>query len=124
MSRSTKTQYLVPVTMGTLVAMLGLILIITNLDPYKTGVTGHIAFYAMIFLSTTGLTTLITLLLRQKFFPGIYAELFRISLRQAILIAGLITGLLVLESFNILYWWVGLTLAMFLIAIESFFSAN
>lgn len=121
---ATTKKYLIPLILGSLVALTGFILTIVYVDPYSTGLLGHLFFYTTLFLSIIGLSTISSLIFRQKFFPGIYAGLFQVSLRQAILIASLITGLVFLEAQNVLYWWVGLTLGLFLIAIESFFSAN
>lgn len=124
MLHATTKKYLIPLILGSLVALTGFILVLIYVDPFQTGWLGHFFFYLTLFLTVIGITTISSLIFRQKFFPGIYAELFRVSLRQAILIAILITGLVYLEAHNILYWWVGLTLGLFLIAIESFFSAN
>lgn len=124
MLHGTTKKYLIPLIFGSLVALTGFIFVLIYIDPYTSGKVGHSYFYLTMFLSTVGITSLITLILRQKFFPGIYSELFKVSLRQAVLVATLLTGLVFLEAQNILYWWVGLTLALFLIAIESFFSAN
>lgn len=124
MLHATTKKYLIPLILGSLVALTGFIFVLLYVDPYTTGTLGHLFFYLTIFLATIGIVTTLTLLFRQRFFPGIYAELFRISLRQAVLVAILVTGLVYLEAQNILYWWVGLTLGLFLIAIESFFSSN
>ncbi len=124
MLHGTTKKYLIPLIIGSLVALTGFILVVIYIDPYTSGKLTHSYFYITLFLSVVGSTTVMTLLFRQKFFPGIYAELFKVSLRQAVLVAALLTGLVFLESQNILYWWVGLTLALFLIAIEAFFSTN
>lgn len=124
MLHATTKKYLIPLILGSLVALTGFVLVLLYVDPFTSGLPGHSFFYLTLLLTITGVTTVASLIFRQKFFPGIYAELFRVSLRQAILIAILVTGLVYLEAHNILYWWVGLTLGLFLIAIESFFSAN
>ncbi len=124
MLHGTTKKYLIPLILGSLVALTGFVFVLIYIDPYVSGRLAHTYFYLTLFLSVVGITTLTTLLFRQRFFPGIYSELFRVSLRQATLVATLLTGLVFLEAQNILYWWVGLTLALFLIAIEAFFSAN
>lgn len=124
MLHATTKKYLLPLIFGSLVATAGLILVLTFVDPFTSGWMGHFFLYCTLFLATTGIATTLTLLFRQSFFPGIYAELFRVSLRQGVLVAILLSGLVFLEAQNFLYWWVGLTFALFLIAIESFFSAN
>lgn len=124
MLHGTTKKYLIPLILGSLVALTGFALVLVYIDPFNAGATGHLYFYLTLFLTTVGIVTLSTLVLKQRFFPGIYAELFRVSLRQATLIGILITGLVFLEAQNILYWWVGLTLGLFLIAIEAFFSTK
>jgi hypothetical protein len=121
---ATTKKYLFPLILGSLVATTGLVLVLVFVDPFTSGWKGHFFLYCTLFLATTGITTTLTLLFRQNFFPGIYAELFRVSLRQGVLVAILVSGLIFLEAQNFLHWWVGLTLALFLIAIESFFLAN
>jgi hypothetical protein len=121
---ATTKKYLFPLIFGSLVALAGLILVLAYVDPYTAGWLAHVFFYLTLFLATMGIVTVLNLVFRHKFFPGIYAELFRISLRQGILIAVLITGLVFFEAANVLYWWVALTFALLIIAIESFFSAN
>ena len=120
----TTKKYLIPLVIGSLLAVTGFVFVLLYIDPYTATPLAHFFFYLTLFLSTIGIFSLGSLVFRQKFFPGIYAELFRISIRQGILIAILITGLILLQSQNILHWWVGLTLTLLLIAIESFFSAN
>lgn len=123
MHQTTK-QYLLPLLAGSVVAITGFVFTIIYTDPYQAGILGHIIFYLTLFLFTCGIFSIVNLLIRKRFFPGIYSELFRISLRQGVIIGVLITSLVFLEAVNLLFWWVGLTLALFLIAIESFLTAN
>ncbi len=120
----TTKQYLLPLLAGSVVAITGFIFTIIYTDPYQAGILGHVIFYLTLFLFTTGFFTIINLLIRKRFFPGIYSELFRVSMRQGILIGMLIVSLVLLEAFNLLFWWVGLTLTLFLIALESFLTSN
>ncbi len=124
MVHSTTKKYLIPLSFGSIIALTGFVFVLVYVDPYQTNLLGHIFFYLTLFLAVLGIFTFTSLAFRQRFFPGIYAELFRISLRQGVLIGMLVTGLVLLEAQNFLYWWVALTLALFLIAIESFFSSN
>ncbi|QQS22496.1 hypothetical protein IPM19_02590 [bacterium] len=124
MIHQTTKQYLLPLLAGSVVAITGFIFTIIYTDPYQAGVLGHIIFYLTLFLFTCGIFSIINLLIRKRFFPGIYSELFRVSLRQGIIIGILITSLVFLEAINLLFWWVGLTLALFLIALESFLTSN
>ncbi len=120
----TTKQYLIPLLIGSLVAITGFVFVIMYTDPFQSGIPAHIAFYATLLLSVTGIFTILNLIFRKRFFPGIYSELFRTSLRQGVLIGILLSSLILLEAGNLLFWWVGLTLILFLIAIESFLTAN
>ncbi len=123
MHQTTK-QYLIPLIIGSLVAITGFVFILIYTDPYQAGFLGHLIFYITLFLFTTGIFAIINLIIRRRFFPGIYSEIFLVSLRQAIIIGILVTSLIFLEAINLLFWWVGLTLILFLIAIESFLTTN
>lgn len=123
MHQTTK-QYLLPLLAGSLVAITGFVFTVIYTDPYQVGILGHIIFYLTLFLFTCGIFTMVNLLIRKRFFPGIYSELFRVSLRQGILIGILLTSLVFLEAANLLFWWVGITLTLFLIALESFLTSN
>lgn len=67
--------------------------------------------------------TVIGITFRKRFSPGMFTEQLRNSSRQAILIALLITSLVVLQLFNLFFWWVGLTIVLFIIALEIFLNA-
>lgn len=120
----TTKQYLIPLLIGSLVAATGFVFVISYTDPFVAGWPAHTAFYLTLFLATSGIFTIINLVVRKKFFLGIYSELFKTSLRQGIIIGLLVSSLILLESTNLLFWWVGLTMVLFFIALESFLSAN
>lgn len=120
----TTKQYLIPLLIGSMVAITGFIFVIIYTNPFLGGFPAHLAFYSTLFLSGTGIFTILNLIIRRRFFPGIYSELFKVSLRQGILIGILLTSLVLLEASNLLFWWVGLTLVLFLLALESFLTAN
>lgn len=124
MIHQTTKHYLIPLLIGSLIAITGFVFTIIYTDPYQTGLLGHLIFYITLFMFTCGIFTLINLVIRKRFFPGIYSEIFRVSLRQGTLIGILVTSLIYLEASNLLFWWVGLTLILFLIATESFLTTN
>lgn len=123
MHQTTK-QYLLPLIIGSLIAILGFGLVVTYTNPFVSGWQAHTAFYITLFLSASGIFTIINLVLRKRFFPSIYSEIFKTSLRQGIFIGLIITSLISLEAINLLYWWVGATLILFFVALESFLSSN
>ena len=123
MHQTTK-QYVIPLCVGTLFSLAGFIGIILYSDPYLVGAIIHTLFYVTLFLWVTGVFTIGGLLVRKKFYPGIFISQFEISLRQSILISLFTVSCLLLESFNLLFWWVGLTLLLFILTVEFFFGSN
>jgi len=93
------------------------------MDPDTAGLVGQFSFYITLSLSLIGIITLLGTLLRKRFTPGMFTEHLRTSARQAILLALLISGLLILQSASLLFWWVGLTLILFIITLEIFLNA-
>lgn len=122
MHHTTRT-YLIPISIGTLLSLAGLISVIFSVDPFTSGLLGHIFFYITLFLTLCGLITLAGIIVRKKYFPGMYTEQLRMSARQAVLLAILIVSLLILQVFGLLFWWVGLTLILFIITLEIFLNA-
>ena len=122
MLRKTTKTYFIPLTVATLLAILGFGLILVYVNPYHTIWLGHIFFYLTLLLSVCGIATTISLFVRNKFWTSNYLDIFSVSIRQGILIAILVTTLVFLETLNVLFWWVALILILFLLAIEFFFS--
>ena len=93
------------------------------IDPFAASPIQHIFFYITLFLACIGLFTLGGLSFRKRFAPGMFVEQLRISARQSILLAFMVISLLALQSFGLLYWWVGLTLILFIITVEIFLNS-
>jgi hypothetical protein len=89
-------------------------------DPYSAGLVTLIFFYASLFLFTLGTVTLLGLALRTWLKSGLYIINLGISFRQGILVAILVVISFILLSFHILFWWVELSLILFLSVIEIF----
>ncbi len=97
-------------------------IILWNIDPSESELGGFILFYLSLFLSLMGTITLGGSLLRLKFNRNkLILKQAIIALRQAIWFSSLIIFFLILQGFNLLYWWnIGL-FVLFLIVLESFF---
>lgn len=122
MHHTTRT-YLIPISIGTLLSLAAFGSILWSVDPFTTGIIGHIFFYLTLFLSLAGIITISGISIRKRFSPGMYTEQLRVSTRQAILLALLIVTLLLLQSFGLLLWWVGVTVILFIITLEIFLNA-
>lgn len=77
-------------------------------------------FYISLFLFTLALFTIIGLTIRQWLFPKMFVLDLNASFRQALLIAILILVSFFLLAARLLFWWVELSLILFLLAIEVF----
>lgn len=119
MHHTTRT-YLIPISIGTLLSLAGLISVLMSVDPFTSGLMGHIFFYITLFISLCGLITIGGITVRKRFAPGMYTEQLRVSARQAVLLAILMVSLLILQVFGLLLWWVALTLILFIITVEIF----
>lgn len=122
MHQTTRT-YLIPICLGTLLSIGSFLSVLYFVDPTTSGLLGHIFFFITLFLSLYGIFTVFGITLRKKFSPGMFTEQLRNSSRQAILIALLITSLILLQLFNLFFWWVGLTIILFIIVLEIFLNA-
>lgn len=119
----TTRSYLIPISIGTLLSLGALASILFFIDPTQSGWASHILFFVTLFLSLCGILTLGGIIVRKRLSPGMFTEQLRISFRQAVLLAILIVGLLIIQLFNLLFWWVGLTLVLFIITVEIFLNA-
>jgi hypothetical protein len=119
----TTRNFLIPISAGTILSVLAFLAILWSVDPYTTSWLSHLFFYLTLALSLTGLFSLGGTMLRKKFAPGMFTEQLRTSLRQAGLLVLLIISLLLLQSFNLLFWWVGITLILFIITLEIFLTS-
>lgn len=121
MHHTTRT-YILPIIAGTLISLFALGSVVWFVDPYTAGPIPHLFLHLTLFLTLLGAFTLAGIQVRKKFVPGILVEQLRISFRQAILLSILAVGLLLLQSFDLLFWWVALTLILFIITLEIFFN--
>jgi hypothetical protein len=109
-------------SLGIILCGFSLFSIIRFTDPYTAGGVTHLLFYLCLFLFCVGLFTLAGILIRQRFFYGIYIANLITSFRQAILLAVLVTGSLALQARGLRYWWVEVIFILFLIMLEVFFN--
>lgn len=119
----TTRNYFLPIIIGTALSIAAFLSILWFVDPFTSGRIPHVFFYLTLFLSLTGLMTLIGAWARKTMAPGMFTEQLRISFRQAILLSLLILALLILQVLNLLFWWVGVSIILFIITLEIFLNA-
>ncbi len=123
MIHHTTKAYILPLIAGTLLSFSAFLSVIWFVDPFVGGVSAHFFFYLTLFLTSAGAFTLLGVVLRKKLSPGIINDQMVVSFRQAILLSLLLSGLLLLKANHLLFWWVGITLILFIITVEVFFNA-
>lgn len=113
----TVRSYLWGMRLSTLVALIGLGLVIDYVDPTRSGVLGQTLFYISMFFSVTGLAALFLFWLRRRFLRNeIILGDMGISYREGLLIASVVSAMFVLQSFRLLVWWdAGLVIAAVLL---------
>ncbi len=121
MLEKAKTHFILLIV-GIILCGFSLFSIIRFTDPDTAGLLTHIFLYLSIFLLCLGLFTLIGIVVRQRFFYGIYIANLTTSFRQAILLSLLLTSSLYLQSRGLGLWWVELILVLFLVVVEIFFN--
>lgn len=104
---------------GAVVSSTSLILMLFFVDPFQANYFLISLFYICLFAASAGILFLFGILSREKTpYP---ARLF-ISFRQAVFLAAIITGLLIMKDFNILRLWNSLILVGGVAALEIYFS--
>jgi len=107
----------------TIIALIFLVFVITNIDPNDAGILYFILFYLSFFLAIAGLFILAGYDIRKLFVKNkIPLRLFRASFRQGILISIILTGILLMQSFRVLKLWTGGLMIIIIIVLEIYFA--
>lgn len=115
-------NYLFGIFATTLLATGIVIAILFNTNPYQADLVTIITFFASLFLFLVGLFTFSGFYLRVYFSNRevVYTNL-PISLRQAVLLALIIVGLLIFKSLGVLNIWVLISFVICVAMVELFF---
>lgn len=119
----TLRSYLIFMAASTAVAMLGVAMIILNVDPDQAPWSVFAILYALIFLAVAGLFSLIGFSAR-VFLLNKRLQISRevaVSFRQAVLIATAVTIALFLQGKGRLNWWTGSLMLVIMTLTESFY---
>ena len=107
---------------GIILCAFSLFSIIKFTDPFSSGTVTHFLFYLSLFLGSLGLFTLLGIIIRQRYFYGIYVANLITSFRQGIFLALLLTLSLFLQAKGLRFWWVQILLILFITFLEIFFN--
>jgi len=117
----TLRKYLISMILATFFCLIAWLEVIFFVNPEKIGLIGSLLFYASLFLSILGTSSILFFIIgaRLKKRP-IFVEISW-SFRRAFLLALLVIAILLLKEQEVLYWWTAALLALFLIMLEVFF---
>ena len=118
----TLRSYIWGIRIINLISLCALSLVVYFVDPEKAGFFGLVAFYFALFFFLSGFLNLMLLWIRRL---GLGSEAalssLKLSFRQGILLATLLIGLLILQSFRALFWWDALLLVGAIFLVEMYF---
>ncbi len=115
-----QTKQVVVIILSTILAVFSLLSILFFTDPFAASWIILGLFYLSLFLVFLGFFTIIGLSLRGWFSSKIYIVKLSQSFRQALLISLLITFSAFLQANHLFFWWVEVSLVLFLIFTEIF----
>lgn len=121
----TLKKYLLAIAISTVLCFVAFILVAIYIDPFNTGFVGFLSFYASLFFSVVGAFTLIGFYGRiwSSGNEVVYAHVAP-SFRQAIFLAIIIIGSLILQSFRLLTWWDAILFVLSIVLLEFFFMSR
>lgn len=118
----TVRKFLFFVGFATGISWLAVGLIVWRVDPYSTGMFGHLLFYSSLFFALFGTSAFVGFFTRMLLFKkAVPFAHIGVSIRQGVLLSLLVTNTLLLVGNNLLQWWNGLLLFTGLVMFEGFF---
>jgi hypothetical protein len=122
----TLKSYLWGIRIGTILSLLAFVLVLFNVDPQTTGISGQLIFYISSFLVLSGVFVLFFSWSRLKWSNENESAsvLLALSFRQGILLAILCVAILAMQSLRILTWWDGLLVLAGILLVELYFLAR
>lgn len=114
--------YFIALAVLTILAMFSGASIISYVDPNSASVYVLVSLYTSVFLAVTGFATLLGLGVRHYWLSERFASSAMVSFRQGLLLGGLVVISLILQADRLLYWWVELSIVLFLLVIEILFN--
>jgi hypothetical protein len=115
-------SYLIGMFFSTLLCFGAWVLVLFNIDPYSTNFAGLGLFYLSLFFALVGVFTLLGFYLRVWFSKNevIFSHVGP-AFRQGVLLALILVGCLVLQSFRVLSLWSGGLFTGAVVLLEFFF---
>jgi len=106
----------------TLISLIALGAIVIFVDPQNSSWIGLALFFLAAFFGVSGIFNLLLIFARRKLLgEELAADSVGLSFRQGSLLAAIILGILLLQSFRVLAWWDALLVAAGVFLIELYF---
>lgn len=114
-------QYSIVMSLASLVAWVGWLLVVFLVDPASTGLVGLLLFYVSFSSALVGTLALIGLLVRAIFHrQAVLSKEVSGAFRQGLMITALLIGSLFLQHLHLLTWWNSTLLVIIFGLIELF----
>lgn len=113
-------KQIIIVIISGLLSAFSLASILNFTDPYQANWIVFAFFYLSLLLFSFSCLTLLAFLVKRWLWPKIYLVDFYLSIRQGALLAVFITISVALQLNGILFWWLEMSLILFLVVIEIF----
>ncbi|MDP2691800.1 MAG: hypothetical protein Q8O95_05360 [bacterium] len=118
-------RYVLSLVIAALVSLSSLILVLSRLDPFAEETLAIVLFFVSLFFSLTSVFSLLGYLLRLAFYrEELFLNHFNVSLRQGIIIALSLSGLMGFQVMRTLTWWNALIIVIIGFLIEVYFVAR
>jgi predicted MFS family arabinose efflux permease len=117
-------SYVIWIILATILAFASFVAIIWFFSPEHSSPAILTLFFLSLFLSLCGLFSLIALYFRKRRQNTEIMALMGISFREGTLLSGLLIGMLLMQYYNIFYWWLALIFLIIVIAIEMAFASQ
>ncbi len=119
-------DYLIAMAVGTVAAWAAFGVVVTSIDPLRSGLLGFLLFYATLVSAATGTLAIIGSAVRARFRPSdVISRQVARAFRQAVLLSLLLAACLLLLSAGFFRPWTGLLLVLAAALVElAFLSAQ
>lgn len=122
----TLRQYLILMTVGTVVCWITWLFVVYSLNPFQAGFVAFAFFYFSSFLALVGTFSVIGFIVRSRIIQNdeVVFRHVKKTFRQSIIVAGLVLFALLLLQLRLLRWWNSLLLLLLFILCEGLIFSN
>lgn len=117
--------YIISIVIATVLGWSSWLVVVNKLSPFSTPELSLSLFYASLFIALSGTITLLIYYFKAWMSKSKnYGVYFNMSLRQGVLLSGMICTGIVFQRLKVLTWWDSLLLLAIVLLIEFYFMAR